>query len=114
MADFNLDDNFLNQVGLGDLSEEEKKYFREYAVQTLQLRIGTKLSEGLSEEQMKQLEAMVEKPSDSAEEAAKKQQAVAEWLQANHPNYAQLVDEEATRLKEAMLRNAGNLEAVLD
>lgn len=114
MADFNLNDDFLNQIGLGDLSGEEKNYFREYALQTLQLRIGTKLSEGLTEEQMKHLETMVENPEDSAEEVAKKQQAIAEWLKANHPNYSQIVEEETAKLKDDMLHNAGNLEAVLD
>jgi hypothetical protein len=114
MAEFKLDDDFINQVGLGNLSEDEKNHFREYALQTLQLRIGERLSEDLSEEQLEELEdKIVIEPHDTEETAAKKQQLVAEWLKTNHPNYEQVVSDEAEKLKQDMIRNAGNLEAAL-
>jgi hypothetical protein len=114
MADFTLDDDFINQVGLGDLSEDEKNHFRGYALQTLQLRIGERLSEDLTEEQLEELEdKIIVEPHDTPEVAEKKQQLVTEWLKTNHPNYEQVVAEEVEKLKQEMIRNAGNLEATL-
>ena len=43
---FQLDDKFLQDVGLGSLPDDQKKMFLDHFREQLELRVGTKLSEG--------------------------------------------------------------------
>ena len=74
---FQLDDKFLQDVGLGDLPEDQKQAFLAYFREQLELRVGTKLSEGLSDAQLSEFESFIDR--DEAK--------VDEWLQANVPDY---------------------------
>ena len=58
---FQLDDNFLQQVGLGDLPADQKQAFLAYFREQLELRVGTKLSEGLSDAQLSEFEAFIDR-----------------------------------------------------
>ena len=49
---FQLDDKFLQDVGLGGLPEEQKQAFLAYFREQLELRVGTRLSEGLTDAQL--------------------------------------------------------------
>ena len=49
---FQLDDKFLEDVGLGGLPDDQKKLFLDHFREQLELRVGTQLSEGLSEAQL--------------------------------------------------------------
>ncbi len=75
---FQLDDKFLQDVGLGELPEEQKKAFLQHIYDELELRVGAKLSEGLSEVQLTEFEGFVNQDSEK----------VTAWLNANVPNYA--------------------------
>ncbi len=75
---FQLDDKFLQDVGLGDLPEEQKKAFLQHIYDELELRVGAKLSEGLTEEQLTEFESFVNQDNEK----------VNAWLNANAPNYA--------------------------
>lgn len=79
---FQLDDNFLNDLGLGALPEEQKKAFLQHIYEQLELSVGTKLSEGLSETQMKEFESFVDRDEDK----------VRDWFSENIPTYASAVD----------------------
>ena len=61
---FQLDDNFLQQVGLGDLPDDQKQAFLAYFREQLELRVGTKLSEGLSDQQLSEFEAFIDRNMD--------------------------------------------------
>ena len=61
---FQLDDNFLQQVGLGSLPEDQKQAFLAYFREQLELRVGTKLSEGLSDAQLAEFEAFIDRNMD--------------------------------------------------
>lgn len=74
---FQLDDQFLSDVGLDALPDEQKKPFLQHIYEELELRVGTKLSEGLSDDQLDEFEAFVEGDAD-------KTQA---WLTRYEPNY---------------------------
>jgi hypothetical protein len=76
---FQLDGKFLDEVGLGSLPDEQKKAFLEYFREQLELRVGTKLSDGLSDEQLDEFESFMDR--DEAKVDA--------WLAANAPNYQQ-------------------------
>lgn len=79
---FQLDDNFLNDLGLGALPEEQKKAFLQHIYDELELRVGTKLSEGLDEMQLQQFEAFVDRDEEK----------VREWFEKNLPDYAANAD----------------------
>ena len=76
---FQLDDNFLQEVGLGSLPDDQKKAFLEHFREQLEMRVGTKLSDGLSDQQLDQFESFIDRKIDR----------VNEWLAANVPNYEQ-------------------------
>ena len=76
---FQLDDNFLQQVGLGDLPEDQKKAFLDHFREQLELRVGTRLSEGLSDAQLEEFEAFIDR----------KDEQVNAWLMANVPSYTE-------------------------
>jgi hypothetical protein len=110
MSAVQLDEDFFNEVGMKDLDESEKKYFVQYALEILQLRIGTRLSDDLTDAQIDELEKkMVIEEHDTPEIAQRKQQAVAQWLEENHPNYRQVVEEETEKFKHDMKTDAAGV-----
>ena len=74
---FQLDDKFLQEVGLGDLPEDQKAMFLAHFREQLELRVGTRLSDGLSSDQIEQFEAFIERKDD----------VVNAWLAENAPDY---------------------------
>lgn len=74
---FQLDDNFLQQVGLGGLPEDQKQAFLAYFREQLEFRVGTKLSDGLSESQLSEFEAFMNRNMDITNQ----------WVAANVPDY---------------------------
>jgi hypothetical protein len=79
---FQLDDNFLNDVGLAGLPDDQKQAFLQHIYEELELRVGTKLSEGLSEQQMGEFEAFVDQ----------NEEVVRAWFIKNMPDYASRQD----------------------
>jgi len=75
---FKLDDQFLKDLGLDQLPEDQKKSFLEHIYSQLELRVGTRLSEGLSDEQLAEFESFVDRNEEK----------VRAWLSANIPDYA--------------------------
>jgi len=55
-----FDDNFLSEVGLSNLPEDQKQAFLDYVQEELEIRVGTKMSEGLSEAQIEEFEGIME------------------------------------------------------
>ena len=74
---FQLDDKFLQDVGLGNLPDEQKQAFLQYFREQLELRVGTKLSDGLSDGQLEEFESFVDRDADKVDT----------WIQAHVPNY---------------------------
>jgi len=135
---FQLDDKFLQDVGLGNLPDEEKKAFLQHIYEELELRVGTKLSEGLSEQQMSEFEAFVDRnedkvrawfdknlpdyaaqpdyqqlkasaPADVPEVAVMSEYASLKWLELNRPDYRQIVAQELEKLKAEIIANRDNI-----
>ena len=76
---FQLDDAFLQEVGLGELPEDQKKMFLDHFREQLELRVGTRLSDGLSEAQLEEFESFIDRKDD----------VVNAWIAANVPDYTQ-------------------------
>lgn len=131
---FQLDDKFLQDVGLGDMPKEQKEAFLQHIYSELELRVGTKLSEGLSDDQMSEFEAFIDRDGERAEawfaahlpnyaEQADYQQLKSsapqgvsaldilceygslKWLEVNRPDYRQVVAAEMDKLKQEIIQN---------
>lgn len=80
------------------MPEEQKKAFLDYVEEELEVRVGRKISEGMSDEEMLEFEAM----SDDG--------SVLAWLEKNRPNYREIVLETVEELKREI---SGNREKIL-
>lgn len=86
---FRLDEQFLKDIGLDGLPEEQKKPFLQHIYSELELRVGTKLSDGLSDAQLEEFEQIIDRNQDK----------IMAWLSQHAPNYAQ--DEAFGKLQQA-------------
>lgn len=131
---FQLDDNFLNDLGLGSLPEEQKKAFLQHVYDELELKVGTKLSEGLDEMQLQEFEAFVDRdeekvrswfeknlpeyaarpdfqqlktsaPADVDEVTLLSEYGSLKWLEMNRPDYRQVVSAELEKMKQEIIAN---------
>lgn len=85
-----VDDQFLQAMGLDGLEGEEKAKALDDVLYTLNMRVGKRVAEILNEEQA----AQFEKLSDSVSN-----EEISKWLEDNVPNHAQIVEEEAQKMK---------------
>ncbi len=131
---FQLDDQFLQEVGLGDLPDDQKKLFLDHFREQLELRVGTRLSEGLSDGQLQEFESFIDRnedkvnawvaantpqydqdpiyqqlkagaPSDIPQSVVLAEYASLKWLGLNRPNYKDVVTQTMTELKAEILAN---------
>lgn len=61
-----FDEQFFNEVGLGEASDEERVAFAEKLADLVLGKISLKLSEALSEEQLAKFDELIEKEGDDA------------------------------------------------
>lgn len=135
---FQLDDKFLQDVGLQDLPEDQKQAFLQHIYSELELRVGTKLSEGMNEEQLAQFEAFVDQdeqkvvawferylpnyrelpdfqslkasaPAEVSEIALLSEYGSLKWLELNRPDYKQVVATELDALKHEITENRDSI-----
>jgi hypothetical protein len=92
-----LDDNFLVELGLGNLPAEEKKKMLAHIYETLELRVGMKLAENMSDSQLDEFEKL----ADANDEAGS-----LKWLETNVPNYRDVVVSELNKLKIEIKQSA--------
>ncbi len=91
-----LDDKFLQDIGLGQMPDDQKQAFLQHLYEELELRVGTRLSEGMTDEQLADFEKLID---------ANDQQGALTWLETNRPNYKQVVAEELEKLKQEIITN---------
>lgn len=99
---FQLDDKFLQDIGLGDLPEDQRQAFLQHIYSELELRVGTKLSEGLSEDQMAEFETFIDRDEE----------AVKSWFAQYMPDYADKPDYQ--QLKAAAPADVSELEVMAE
>ena len=125
-----VDENFLRETGLGDLDEMQRTAFIEEAQRLLENRIGEKLSEGLSLEQLEEFDGIMKKDKnvmikalaklgdyriDEVYQNLLKRYGVTEgtvdilseylsvkWIQTNRPNYAEVSRQVFEELKQGV------------
>ena len=83
-----LDDKFLEDIGLNGLPEDQKKSFLQHIYNELELRVGTRLSDGMSDNQLEEFGFIIDRKDD----------VIVDWLENNVPDYYN--DEAFIKLQE--------------
>jgi predicted RNA-binding Zn ribbon-like protein len=97
---FKLDDDFLASVGLGALPAEQKQDMLRHIYETLELRVGMKLAEQMSDAQLDEFEGFIDRKDDAG---------ALKWLESNFPHYKQVVAEELEKLKGEISASAAQI-----
>ena len=92
-----FDDQFLIEMGLSAMPEDQKRDFLGYVQEQLEIRIGERISKGLSEAQLEEFDGI-----DDQVEAA-------EWLENNRPDYREIVARTIAEMKEEIKANREKL-----
>src|ERR1700733_6974047 len=87
---FQLDDNLLKELGLGSLPPDEKNKMLAHIYETLELRVGMKLAEQMTDAQLDEFEAFIDKNDEPG---------ALHWLETNFPDYKKVVADELEKLK---------------
>lgn len=99
---FKLDDNLLKELGLGTLPVDDKNKMLAHIYETLEMRVGMKLAEQMSDEQLDEFEGFIDRNDEAG---------ALSWLETNFPNYKQVVAEELERLKAEIRTQAPQIVA---
>lgn len=99
---FKLDDNLLQELGLGALAPEDKKVMLGHIYETLEMRVGMTLAQQMTNEQLDEFEGFI----DSNDEAG-----ALKWLETNFPDYKQVVANELEKLKAEIKATAPQIVA---
>ena len=92
-----FDEKFLQEMGLSAMPEEQKRAFLKYVQDELELRIGERISRGLTETQLNEFDLI----TDPAE--------AAKWLEKNRPDYREIVNRTIEEMKDAIRESRGKL-----
>lgn len=135
---FQLDDQFLTDIGLADLPEEQRKPFLQHVYDQLEYRVGIRLSEGMSDAQLEEFEAIIDKkqevvdawinqfvPTYASDElfakiqqatnlpadspALRSEYAATKWLEVNRPDYRDVVAKTLEELKQEISQNRDSI-----
>ncbi|MDO4753212.1 MAG: DUF5663 domain-containing protein [Candidatus Saccharibacteria bacterium] len=92
-----FDENFLQEMGLSSMSADKKQEFLNYIQNELEIRIGRRISEGLTEAQLQEFDNLTE-PAE-----------ISKWLEKNRPDYHEIVDRCIEEMKQAIVKNRDQL-----
>lgn len=95
-----IDNALLDTIGLSSLPPEEKKAILQHMYETLEIRVGAKLAEKMTDQQLDEFERYFE---------AKDDQGAFNFLQTNFPNYKDIVHEEFNKLKDEVQASAPHI-----
>ena len=97
---FQLDDNLLRELGLAALPPAEKNKMLAHIYETLELRVGMKLAEQMSDGQLDEFEKFIDQNDEGG---------ALKWLETNFPNYKQVVAYELEKLKAEIKEQAPSI-----
>lgn len=74
---FQLDENLLEELGLGALPAEQKTPFLQHIYEQLEYRVGVRLSEGMTDAQLTEFESIFDR----------NETVIRNWLTVHSPDY---------------------------
>ena len=92
-----IDNDLLNQLGLTGLPEAEKNSLLRHIYETLEMRVGMRLADQMTNEQLDEFEQYFDAKDDAG---------AFKWLETNFPNYKDIVQEEFEKLKAEIGQSA--------
>jgi hypothetical protein len=92
-----IDNSLLEEIGLGSLPDPEKNSFLKHVYETLEMRVGIRLADQMSNEQLDEFEKYFEAKDDAG---------AFKWLETNFPNYKEIVQQEFDKLKAEVAQTA--------
>ena len=92
-----FNEQFLQEMDLSAMPEEQKKKFLAYIQEELEIRIGERIAKGLTEVQLNEFDQI----TDQAE--------AAKWLEINRPDYREIVTRTIEEMKEEIRANRNRL-----
>lgn len=92
-----IDNTLLQEIGLGGLPDAEKNSLLKHIYDTLEMRVGMRLADQMTNEQLDEFERYYENKDDAG---------AFKWLETNFPNYKDIVQEEFDKLKSEVAQSA--------
>ena len=92
-----FDEQFLQEMGLTEMPENQKQDFLNYLQEELEIRIGERISNGLSEVQLNEFDMITDRA------------AATRWLEANRPDYRDIVSRTIEEMKSEIRLNRASL-----
>jgi protein-tyrosine-phosphatase len=92
-----FDERFLQEMGLSAMPEDQKQKFLAYIQEELEIRIGERISKGLTETQLNEFD-MITDPREAAK-----------WLEKNRPDYREIVNRTIEEMKTEIRANRARL-----
>jgi predicted RNA-binding Zn ribbon-like protein len=97
-----LDNNLLEEIGLGALPAEEKKKMLAHIYETLEMRVGVRLAEQMTDQQLDEFESFIN---------ANDEAGALRWLETTFPSYKEVVADEFEKLKNEIRQVAPQIVA---
>ena len=92
-----IDNTLLEEVGLAALPASEKNSFLKHIYETLEMRVGIRLADQMTNQQLDEFEKYFEAKDDAG---------AFKWLETNFPNYKEIVQQEFDKLKGEVAQSA--------
>lgn len=92
-----IDNDLLQQLGLASLPDAEKNSLLRHIYETLEMRVGMRLADQMTNEQLDEFEKYFDAKDDAG---------AFKWLETNFPNYKEIVQEEFDKLKAEVGQSA--------
>ena len=131
---FQLNDEFLKELGLDSMPEDQRKPFLDHIYSELELRVGERLSQGMSDEQLDEFAGIIDKIPGAVDEfltkhapnfsedplfqrlsqascvaiddpRLKDEYAATKWLEVNRPDYRDVVAAVMGELKQEIIQS---------
>lgn len=96
-APLRIDNDLLVELGLAGLPHEEKSGFLKHIYETLEMRVGMRLADQMTNEQLDEFETFYNAKDDAG---------AFKWLETNFPNYKDIVADEFQKLKAEIAQSA--------
>lgn len=100
-----LDNALIDELGLGSLPEQEKQLLLRQIYEKLEMNVGVRLADQMSNEQLDEFEKFVDANDDKG---------AFQWLETNFPNYKDVVNEEFEKLKAEIKQYAPQMLAIAE
>lgn len=130
---FELDEKFFEEIGLNRMPVNEQEEFKKHIQEEIEVRVGERISDGMSPEKLDEFEAIIDENSDfiqnwvlmnvpnykndeiyqtfiaqnNGQESAEimNEYAAMKWLQVNRPDFAQIIETVMNEMKGELRAN---------